>query len=192
MENLSEALVTEFSLIDLIKINMLYKNIITKRENSASVPGCDKLFHRGSKSTYSKSNTTDYVDSSKESNKYPRPQDAKPTEKPYVTDTAYAFTKNSSGQLMDKSNNDYGDDNDDENKSGQKFSAENNVDYGDNQTEVPNKNKNERVSQMKNDIDVASYEKLSEKLLLAKKKKKESILNESDYETDDDEINKNI
>lgn len=168
---------------------MLYKNIITKRENSASVPGCDKLFNRGSKSTYSKSNTTDYVDSSKESNKYPRPQDARPGEKPHITDTVYSFTKNSSDQL-NKSNNDYGDDNEDENKSDQKFSTENNVDHGDNQSEVPNKNEN--VSEMKNDIDVESSEKLTEKLLLTKKQnEKESILNESDYKTDD-ESNKNI
>lgn len=181
MENLSEGLVTEFSSIDLIKINMLYKNIIIKRENSASVPGCDKLFNRGSKSTYSKSNTTDYVDSSKESNKYLRPQDARPGEKPYITDTVYSFTKNSSDQL-NKSNNDYGDDNEDENKSDQKFSTENNVDHGD----------NESVSEMKNDIDVESSEKLTEKLLLTKKQnEKESILNESDYKTDD-ESNKNI
>lgn len=169
---------------------MLYKNIITKRENSASVPGCDKLFHRGFKSTYSKSNTSDYVDSSKESNKYPRPQDARPTEKPYVTDTVYSFTKNSSDQLMDKSNNDYGDDNEDENKSDKQLSTENNVDHDDNQIELPNEN--ERVSEMKNDTDVESNEKLTEKLLLAKKQnEKESILNESDYKTDD-ENNKNI
>ncbi|CAH2104951.1 unnamed protein product [Euphydryas editha] len=179
MRSLSKDSAIGFSLTDLRKINMLYNNIITKRETSVKVPGCDQLFDRGSKLKYPKSNMSDHIETSKESNEYPKPQDVMPTENSFVKETDNYSAQNGPGQFTIGSKEDFGDNNEDENKSEKQLSTENKVDYDDNQAELSNTKKTG-----KNDIDVENNQKLRDKLLLAHINKKENILNESDYETD--------